>query len=85
MMNIEEPPYGVCFRCGKLPLGKKLPLLQLLTVCCPSRTQRKSIAKFYQDKVEKSFITSASQEKLSDILGQSTKERDAPVLKRNLV
>lgn len=33
-------------------------------------TQRKSTAKPSQDKVEKAFIISASQEKLPDILGQ---------------
>jgi hypothetical protein len=32
----QEPPYGVCCKRGKLPLGKKLPLPQLLIVCCPS-------------------------------------------------
>jgi hypothetical protein len=38
MMTIEEFPYGVCFKYGRLPLGKKLPLLQLMAVCCPKHT-----------------------------------------------
>lgn len=34
MMSIREPPYGVCFSCYKLPLGRNLPLPQLQTACC---------------------------------------------------
>ena len=41
IMDIEETPHGVYFLCDKSkPLGKKMPLPQLLTVCCPNWTSR---------------------------------------------
>ena len=53
------------------PLGEKVPLPGLLTVCCPnwmSRTQRKATVKLCQDKVGKSFKIPASQKSLPNIL-----------------
>ena len=59
IMGIKETPHGVYFLCGKSkPLGKKMPLPQLLTVCCPnwtSRTQKKVTAKHCQDKEGQPF------------------------------
>ena len=67
IMDIEETPYGVYFLCGKSkPLGKKMPLPQLLTVCCPnwtSRTQKKVTAKHCQDKEGQPFRISCFTEK----------------------
>ena len=45
MLSTGEPPYGVCFKCGKLPLGKKLPLLQLQTEHCPNWAKKEQEVK----------------------------------------
>lgn len=68
-------------------LGKKLPLPSSSADSMPSklwtsRTQRKPTAKFCQDKVSQSFVIPASQESLSDILGQQVKKMDTPILQR---
>lgn len=65
-------------------LDKNLPLLQLLTICCPKYEQAGHIeAELCQYKVEKSFIIPASQKNLSAILGQQAEEMYAPMLQRN--
>ena len=69
MIDSEETPHRVYFLCGKSkPLGKKVPLPQLLTVCCLNGTSRTQI-KPCPDKVRQSFKNLVSQEGLSDILG----------------
>ncbi|CAO2613867.1 hypothetical protein LEMLEM_LOCUS16295 [Lemmus lemmus] len=52
MTRIEEPPYGICFQCGKAcHLGKKLSLSLLMTVYClnwPCNSKRKTTAELCQ-------------------------------------
>lgn len=86
--ELEEPPYGACFRCGKLATGQE-PAPASTADSMLSKTDKqdtgKSTVEFYQDKVgsPSQFLLHKKKKSLSDILGQKA-EDDAPRTQRNL-
>ena len=71
IMGIEETPHGVYFLCGKSkPLGKKMPVPRLLTLCCLDKQDTKeSDYQIVKTRMEGPSEYPASQKSLSDMLG----------------
>lgn len=62
-----------------LPLGKKLPFLQLLTEYCPAWTKKAQEGKCWTlSRLGREEVPHGSQNNLSDALGQWPEDMDAP-------
>jgi hypothetical protein len=80
MMNIEEPPYGVCYKCGKLATGQETALASTADNMLSKMDKQdtgKLTAELCQDKVGSPSQFLLYIKSLSSILGQKA-EDDAP-------
>lgn len=68
-----------------LPLGKKLPFLQLLTEYCPAWTKKAQEGKCWTlSRLGREEVPHGSQNNLSDALGQWPEDMDAPNFQKPL-
>ena len=67
----------ICFKCGKLPLGKKLPMLQLQTEAVQNGqtwSHESQLWSFARTKLGKPGVISPSQKSLLDTLGRKAED-----------